>query len=133
MAEWGFADVATAQAYLRRQQHSQRAAARRRREQVLRDPVARLLRLQNRLGEPIATQQQRVSQQAAPSRATGCRSVPSLRRSSGSCARAKAAAAVASASGASGAAASVGSTAPSPKVTGLGLHTHSHTVKGVFR
>eukprot|EP00775_Hariotina_reticulata_P009347 gene9347-9510_t len=55
MQEWGFTDKATAEAYYRRQKHTQRAANRHRLQQLLKDPVVRLQRLQGQLGGTSGT------------------------------------------------------------------------------
>ncbi|KAG1657513.1 hypothetical protein FOA52_003750 [Chlamydomonas sp. UWO 241] len=47
MAEWGFADLSTAEAYYRRQQRQKAGATRDKRDAKMRDPGARLRRLQD--------------------------------------------------------------------------------------
>ncbi len=48
MAEWGFADMATAEAYWRRQQRQMHGANRKKLEAKFKDPAARLRKLQVR-------------------------------------------------------------------------------------
>ena len=49
MGEWGFKDLATAEAYYKRTQHQKRGATRKKLEAKMADPANRLKRLQEHL------------------------------------------------------------------------------------
>jgi hypothetical protein len=54
MGEWGFKDLATAEAYWRRQQRQTQGNTRRRLEARFRDPAVRLKKLQDQVREWVA-------------------------------------------------------------------------------
>ncbi len=75
MQEWGFTDLATAKAYYKRQQRVLQAQHRHAAEARMRDPQARLRRLQRQVGSSIAAAARPA---AAPSPPSGGRMLPVL-------------------------------------------------------